>query len=815
MYNYYFPPAPSTTPWAPSWSPDGGQIAVGLYGSIWRIDLATSEAHELTYDQHYHSSPDWSPDGKWIVYTADHGGRTIQLQILNLETGESYPLTHDENLYTDPTFSPNGRQLAYVCTKPNGYFNIYVRPIQQGRWTGKAIPLTEDHSYGKNRLYFGEWDMHIQPTWMPGGKELLFVSNRGVPLGSGHVWRMPVERLGIGKAQPILKEQSLYRTGPHVSPDGKRFIYSSTGGAADQFNHLYVLPTGGGAPYKLTFGAHDDFYPRWSPDGESIAYISNQPPLPSGPGLAQLWLMESYGGKKKKVQLRDYHWKRPMGSLQVEVRDLGNGRKTAARIYGQAADGKFYPPQTSYARISALGKPLFHTDGDFEMTVPPGKMTIEAVKGLEYRPTQQEVEIKAGRVSRVSLKLSSMIDMAARGWYSGSTHVHMNYGGNLRNTLQNLMFLSRAEDQEVVCELIANKDNRILDWDSFVPGQIEHPVSRSDPHMVVIVGEEYRPPFHGHVSLLGLRDHLISPFTTGYEGTAVESLYPSNTDLFLKARDQEALVGYVHSYSGETDPLEKDLSHAKTFPVDAALGTVDTLEWSSASPAALRVWHHTLNNDLGITPVGGEDSITDLHRSGLPGAFRTYAYLEGKLTAESWIESIKKGRTFFSSGPLLDFRVNGCIAGDSLNLPENGGKIRLEGKVWSITPLATVSLYHNGKVLKEIPLARGQTSAAFGETLEVKKSGWYTLTATGPRASHPLETAYPMASTNAIRVYVGDRKIRNLRSAEYFLDWIDRLKELATRWPDWRSPKEKEHVLGQFDRAREVYLKLAREACSP
>ena len=44
MHNYYFPPAPSATPWAPAWSPDGQQIAVGLHGSIWRIDLASSEA---------------------------------------------------------------------------------------------------------------------------------------------------------------------------------------------------------------------------------------------------------------------------------------------------------------------------------------------------------------------------------------------------------------------------------------------------------------------------------------------------------------------------------------------------------------------------------------------------------------------------------------------------------------------------------------------------------------------------------------------------------------------------------------------------
>src|SRR5262245_14469588 len=117
MFNYYLPPAPSTTPWWPSWSPDGKWIAVAMHGSIWKVDPNTGIAHELTYGKKYHSSPDWSPDGKWIVYTADDGGATIGLEIFNLETGEMRELTQDKEIYADPVFSPNGKQLAYVSTK--------------------------------------------------------------------------------------------------------------------------------------------------------------------------------------------------------------------------------------------------------------------------------------------------------------------------------------------------------------------------------------------------------------------------------------------------------------------------------------------------------------------------------------------------------------------------------------------------------------------------------------------------------------------------------------------------------------------------
>src|SRR5207245_9144518 len=123
--------------------------------------------------------------------------------------------------------------------------------------------------------------------------------------------------------------------------------------------------------------------------------------------------------------------------------------------------------------------------------------------------------LPASRLFTLSLHdaLPILIDMAARGWRSGSTHSHMNYGGNLRNTLAHMARMGRAEDLDVVNVLVANKDSRILDWEHFATGGGAHPASPRDP--IVIVGEEYRPPFWGHVFFIGLRDHLISPFTAG------------------------------------------------------------------------------------------------------------------------------------------------------------------------------------------------------------------------------------------------------------------------------------------------------------
>lgn len=230
LASYYLSHGPTPTPWWPTWSPDGKFVAVAMYGSIWKIDPKTGIAEELTYNQKFHSQPNWSPDGKWIVYTADDNWNSIQLEVLNVATGEVRKLTSDSQVYVDPTFSPDGQKMAYVTSKGSGYLNVHVRSIRNGDWASEETTVTEEHRFGKGRQYFADQDFHTQPAWLKDGSGMLLVSNRGIALGSGALWRVGVEKDAMRQAKMILDEQSLYRTRPDVSPDGKRVVYSSTGG---------------------------------------------------------------------------------------------------------------------------------------------------------------------------------------------------------------------------------------------------------------------------------------------------------------------------------------------------------------------------------------------------------------------------------------------------------------------------------------------------------------------------------------------------------------------------------------------------------
>ncbi len=92
---------------------------------------------------------------------------------------------------------------------------------------------------------------------------------------------------------------------PQVSPDGKSVVYvlSELDRSTDKSNSdLYLIPTEGGEPKRLTTSNASDNHPRWSPDGKSIAFVSTRG------GSAQVWILPIDGGEA-----------RPLTKLPIDV----------------------------------------------------------------------------------------------------------------------------------------------------------------------------------------------------------------------------------------------------------------------------------------------------------------------------------------------------------------------------------------------------------------------------------------------------------------------------------------------------------------
>ena len=128
---------------------------------------------------------------------------------------------------------------------------------------------------------------------------------------------------------------------------------------------------------------------------------------------------------------------------------------------------------------------------------------------------------------------------------------HMNYGGNYRNTPSHLVLQAQAENLSVVQSLIVNKEQRFPD----IAYNGAHLDAASTPDAQLLHGQEFHTSYWGHMGLLGIGEGIILPGYAGYPNTAAASLYPMNADIADIAHARGALVGYVHPFDDDPNPL--------------------------------------------------------------------------------------------------------------------------------------------------------------------------------------------------------------------------------------------------------------------
>ena len=762
----------------PSWSPDGRELAFSMKGSIWRLKLGETTAHELTTDEGYASQPAWSPDGRWIVYTSDRNEQ-IHLKLLDLETGNVTLLTAGNSINVEPEWSPDGKRLAYVSTVPNGNYNIYIMPLAGGR-PGAAQMITRDFELIPPTVYYGKWALHIHPTWTRDGKELVFISNRHNKHGSGGFYRMTAEP---GAAmERFYYEETTWKARPSLSPDGAKLVYSSYLGR--QWQQLWAMPPRGGDSFPLTYGDFDRTTPRWSPDGTRIAFISNET------GDTTLWLFHWFGGRLEPVKIEKLDNRRRMGRLHVRVNDE-NGHPVRARVHLNAADGRAYAPQGSWFRADWLmfdhmdrGEyHYFHTTGEFDIDLPPGRTTLGFSRGFEYLTENREVTITPDRPASLTVNLKRLDNFPARGWWNGDNHFHMNYAGVYFNTPQRLLEQGEAEDIHVMNNLICNKEQRIPDIGHFT-GEPDR-VSTAD--RILYHNQEYHPPFWGHSVFLNLTKHVIIPDYVGYQNTIVDSLYPPNTVPFRIVREEGGLAGYAHGAG-------------PNFAADLALDNVDFVEVNSME--AMEPLYHAWNCGYRVVASAGEDAFPNFYRSYIIGSNRVYVNTGKKLEYRKWIADFRAGHAFVTSGPLVLFSVDGKQPGDEIRVAGESREVKASVEVFSITPIESVEvLYNNRVVATERPSGR-PLKLKFDKALAADRSGWFAVRVRAAYARDPIRRPYPFAATMPVWVTVDGKPVRSRDDAEYFLRWMDGTLEKALALPSWNNEREKDDTRKIYAEAR-------------
>jgi hypothetical protein len=509
---------------------------------------------------------------------------------------------------------------------------------------------------------------------------------------------------------------------------------------------------------------------------------------------------------------QEAHWDltadiRAKGRLSVKLID-SDGQPLAARVYLSGSDQLAYMPQGATQRIMPrTGEYYFYARGSFEVALPEGEATVEAVTGLEYASVRKSVQISAAKPTEIELKPDHQFPLYKEQWYSADSHIHANYSPNEVVTLDDISLQIAGEGLDIANLMVANSSGELVHDIHFFEGR---PNSISRDRKILYWNEEMRNRLmYGHMSFFNLKE-LVYPIYTGFPNTPYYEDYPPNYAQAKKAKEQNGVVTYVHPAAGNTFD-RVGYGGAQEFPVDIILGQVDALDVLSntVEPPAVELWYRTLNCGLHCAISAGTDSFTNLMMYLLPGTQRVYVHVPGEFSYQKWIDNYRQGISFATNGPILDFRANGQLPGTDLQFTGRNAKIHVRAEVRSMVPVDKLEIVVNGSVVISEPVADKQ-SHVIERDLSLDRSSWVAARVWGP--PHRLIPDDPQAFAHSGPVYcrLSDGVIASSTDALFWVDWIDQLMARVKDKGVFATSERRDSVIQLFSEAQAKYRRLAQ-----
>jgi hypothetical protein len=739
----------------------------------------------LTDSAGFDIEPAWSPDGRRIAYIASTRFFGGPLRVIAADDGTPINLPKAVTAHEKLAFGPDGTRVLGVFQSPGREQAFAWYHLSTGTLTPVSTGPLRPQSYALSH----------------DGRRIAFTTTQDVPgQQSGNngpeadVWTVPS---GGGEPAKVVRFPARIHDLCWKADDRAVDVATEVGGV---HNDLWEIPLGSperGAR-RLTFGQADEDRPSTSGDGRWLAYTDNRL------GPTALVLRELASGREETIEAPTLDHRRPTGRLALSLIDAAGSLPVVARVAIRREGGKYHAPPGSLYRLHKDDL-HFYADGRAELDLPEGPYEVSAARGPEYRLARANVEIRAGRTTTQTVPLERWTDQRARGWYSGESHIHANYGyGPWYNSPGTMLLQCAGEDLGASNFMVANSDGDGVFDREYFRGR---PDPLSDARTVLYWNEEFRSTSWGHMTLLKLK-HLVEPIDTGFLHTTYPYDVPTNADVADFTHDEDGLVNYTHPAQNVRDPYLGPYT-AKGLPMDVALGKVDSVDvMGSNHEATAPLWYRLLNCGFRIPASAGTDCFLNRIPSRLPGSDRAYVRVDGQFTYEGWIEGLRAGRTFVTNGPMLELSADGHTLGEIARVGP-GTSLRVRGRVTSQFPLDRLELVRDGNVIAQSRASGDKRSIELEQLVAFERSGWVALRAWGPpHADGPGPSLF--GHTSAIYIEVPGRPLDASEDAAYFIAWIDRLAALIRERA--RVPtRSRQHVESQLAAARAVYAKMLKK----
>ena len=490
----------------------------------------------------------------------------------------------------------------------------------------------------------------------------------------------------------------------------------------DRGDSTYAFPLPKDPDDGFLTGYHQGFGERPNDDASpSYAEISAVPSATvsvkqNGETIAQLpWGEVEDKGHAETPRVRMELADRGRNWVTVTVVDDDTGRPVPCRVHFRSPEGIPYQPHGHHNQVNSnldswhidvggdvrMGQITYaYIDGRCEGWLPRGDVIVDVARGFEYEPLRTRVRIEPGQ-QRLELRIKRWIDMNARLWFSGDSHVHF-------LSTQGAHLESSGEDLNVVNLLQSQWGSLFTNTEDFT-GRAS--VVQNGKN-IVYVSQENRQHFMGHMILWGLKEPIMPWCSDGPSeaeiGGHMETTLAHWAD---EAHAQGAWVINPHFPNPNGEPAAL-----------VATGRLDGVEMLRQTRPNHMEYYRYLNCGYRLPLVGGTDKMS----SDVPvGLYRTYAQLpnDQEFSYENWCRSVASGRTFLSGGPIIHLSVDGREVGDTLTI-SSPGSVEVEAWSESILPVFSLEIVQDGRVVARTDSRSGARRLELREKIRVDGHTW-------------------------------------------------------------------------------------------